>query len=77
VKGAPDVILDMCTPSLKGGLAVPLSKREREEILNQNSDLADKALRVIAFAYRELPPIPRIFSENMLNKDLFFLAWPE
>ncbi len=74
VKGAPDVILDMCTHSLKGGLAVPLSRREREEILGQNSDLADKALRVIAFAYRELPADTTDFSEEHVEQKLIFLG---
>lgn len=74
VKGAPDVILDLCTHSLKGGLAVPLSKREREEILNQNSELADKALRVIAFAYRELPADTTDFSEENVEQRLVFLG---
>ncbi len=74
VKGAPDVILDLCTHSLKGGLAVPLSKKEREEILNQNSELADKALRVIAFAYRELPADTTDFSEVNVEQRLVFLG---
>ena len=74
VKGAPDVILDLCTHSLKGGLAVPLAKWEREEILNRNSDLADQALRVIAFAYRELPADTADFSEENVEQRLIFLG---
>lgn len=74
LKGAPDVVLDLCTHSLKGGMAVPLSKREREEILDQNSDLADKALRVIAFAYRELPADTADISEERVEQRLIFLG---
>ncbi len=74
VKGAPDVVLDLCTHSLKGGLAVPLTKWERKEILNKNSQLAGTALRVIAFAYRELPADTTNLSEDNVERRLIFLG---
>ena len=73
-KGAPDVILDLCTHSLKGGMAVPLSKWEREEILRQNAELAEQALRVIAFAYREMPAGDQDFSEENVEQRLIFVG---
>ncbi len=74
VKGAPDVILDLCTHVYKNGLAVPLSKREREELLATNANLAEKALRVLAFAYRELPAGTGDFAEEQIERRLIFLG---
>lgn len=74
VKGAPDVVLDLCTHIYRGGLAVPLSARDREEILARNSSLAGEALRVLAFAYRELPANSDNFSEGSVERGLVFLG---
>lgn len=54
VKGAPDVILDLCTGVLKGGRIVPLNASLRRVILDENEAMAGEALRVLAFAYRDL-----------------------
>ncbi|NLI11175.1 MAG: calcium-transporting P-type ATPase, PMR1-type [Peptococcaceae bacterium] len=74
VKGAPDVILDLCTHVYKNGLAVPLSSREKEEILTANAGLAEKALRVLAFAYRELPAETGKFTEELVENRLIYLG---
>lgn len=74
VKGAPDVILDLCTHTYKDGTVVPLSDEDRKEILRQNSFLAGKALRVLAFAYRELPAGTFDFSEESIERQLIFLG---
>lgn len=72
VKGAPDVILDICTHVYKGGLAVPLSEQERERIIAENSSLASQALRVLAYAYRELPSgIERTIDESIEDRLVF------
>ncbi len=51
-KGAPDVILNLCTHYLKDGKAVPMTDSYRKEILAANKTMADKALRVLACAQR-------------------------
>ncbi|SFR05599.1 calcium-translocating P-type ATPase, SERCA-type [Desulfoscipio geothermicus] len=56
IKGAPDVVLGLCTHFLRDGRPVPLDKRTRGSILAANSAMADGALRVLAVAYRELSP---------------------
>lgn len=73
-KGAPDVILDLCTHTCRGGLLVPLSNRDKEIILEKNSSLAENALRVLAFAYRDLPGDTDAFSEDALEQRLVFLG---
>ncbi len=52
VKGAPDVLLSRCVNTDEG---VPLDAKARREILWKNEDMAGRALRVLAFAYRDIP----------------------
>ncbi len=58
VKGAPDVILDLCGRFLRDGKPVDLTEKQRKEILDQNHSLASDALRVLGVAYRPLSEIP-------------------
>jgi len=53
VKGAPDVLLGLCSEQVGAGGTVALTDGKRREILTQNAQMANKALRVIAVAYRE------------------------
>ena len=58
VKGAPDVVLDLCTHVLDGGAVVELKHALRATILEQNRDMASQALRVLAVAFRPLERMP-------------------
>jgi Ca2+-transporting ATPase len=51
-KGAPDVLLTRCTRELVGEEWRPLSDARRREILDANDDLAERAMRTLAVAYR-------------------------
>ena len=51
-KGAPEIILDKCNRELRNGEIVELTPDRREEIRDQNSSMAKRALRVLAFAFR-------------------------
>lgn len=74
VKGAPDSIVELCTHTYRNGIAVPLAAKDREEILRYNGQLAEKALRVLAFAYRELPAGTEEFTEESVEQKLVFLG---
>jgi Ca2+-transporting ATPase len=52
-KGAPDVLLKRCTEELVGNERRPLSAERRRQILADNDDLAERALRTLGIAYRE------------------------
>jgi Ca2+-transporting ATPase len=55
-KGAPDVILELCTHyQNRHDQPVHLSDEIRHRILQANDDLAEQALRVLAVAYRLSP----------------------
>jgi Ca2+-transporting ATPase len=74
VKGAPDVILDLCTHYSGGGKAVALSDQMRRTILEQNQDMAAAALRVLAVAYRPLAEIPGEMTPENVEKNLVFVG---
>ena len=52
-KGAPEVILAKCTTELRSGQAEPLTDARRDLIMKWNSEMASRALRVLALAYRD------------------------
>ena len=66
-KGAPEVVLRNAVSEQIGGKIVPLEVQRRLEILAESSRMATGALRVLALAYRVLPPgIPPIEKETDL-----------
>ncbi|MEG1800865.1 MAG: cation-translocating P-type ATPase, partial [Oscillospiraceae bacterium] len=73
-KGAPDEILKCCTTYEKGGEILPLTEEVRKEILVQNKAYADKALRVLAGAYRLHETMPDNCEACALEKDLTFIG---
>ncbi len=55
VKGAPDVVIDLCTSFRRDGGFLPLTDEERRSILAHNEAFASSALRTLGFASRRLP----------------------
>ena len=55
VKGAPEVLLARCTRILRDNAERDLIPSERESILSANAEMASGSLRVLGFAYRDLP----------------------
>lgn len=53
-KGAPDTILEVCSKILINGKVINLDEETKASILKRNEEMANKALRVIGFAYREV-----------------------
>jgi len=82
VKGAPREVLQLCTQILIGDQVVPLDEATRSQILAANDDYARNALRVLALAYRELPPLleadPRYvgayYTPDRVERELTFLG---
>jgi len=54
VKGAPDVILNKCGYIYLNGQVNRLTEKDKKIILKMNQDMANKALRVLGFAYKPL-----------------------
>ena len=70
VKGAPDILLERCVAGPRG----PLSAHDRRAVLEANEAMAQKALRVIAVARRELHILPPGLEPRAVESGLTFLG---
>ena len=52
-KGAPDVLIDKCTKVLINGKIQPITNMQRNRIRQENLNMANNALRVLAVAYKD------------------------
>ncbi len=73
-KGAPDEILKRCTTILTENGIVPMTDAHREEIRKTNKGMADKALRVLAGAFRTYVSKPESFEPASLEEDMTFIG---
>ena len=71
-KGAPDVILGLCTKAYDGEKVVDMTDALRNEILAANKGMADEALRVLALSSRSHATMPADCSAEALEHDLVF-----
>ncbi|MCK4483523.1 MAG: HAD-IC family P-type ATPase, partial [Candidatus Thorarchaeota archaeon] len=73
-KGAPEILLSLCSRIYENGTVRPLDKTERESILEVAAGFADKALRILAFAYRDLDHEIPDWDAEEVEKDLVFVG---
>jgi Ca2+-transporting ATPase len=78
VKGAPDVVLELCTQYQDmDDTPRPLGTETREWILAANDEMTKDALRVLGLAYRvarDVPDDPEQVKAEELEKDLVFVG---
>lgn len=67
VKGAPNVILNLCSKVLINGQVKPLTPQMREAVKLNNSKMASKALRVLALAYKQIEPGSPLTAKEIEN----------
>ncbi len=72
VKGAPDVILSLCTHIQIRHEVREITSEEREFLLQLNNQLANEAMRLLGMAYRRLPEGLGDLSVEELERDLIF-----
>ena len=53
LKGAPDVVMELCSFMMDGENAVSLDEAKKSELLQVNSEMAVKGLRILAVAYKK------------------------
>ena len=63
-----------CTSALIDGKTVPMTDEIRGSILSANKAMADKALRVLAVAKKELTEVPRSYEPEALENELCFVG---
>ena len=73
-KGAPDEILKKCKFALVGGKVVEITDEIKAAALKDNKRMADKALRVLACAYKNYDSAPANFDPETLENDLIFIG---
>ena len=72
IKGSPELILERCEEVLEGKEKHNLTPQKREQILQQNNQMAGEGLRVLGFAYKPLISIPE--DANTAENKLIWLG---
>ena len=81
-KGAPDILIQKCSKILINKKEEPLTIMQKNRIMDKNNKMADKALRVIAVAYKDTNSIEEIekhkislqSSSNTIENNLIFVG---
>nr|WP_219218681.1 cation-translocating P-type ATPase [Paenibacillus sp. S150] len=71
-KGAPDVLLSRCSHIYAYGEVIPLTEEHIRQITENNKALADEALRVLAFAFRDQDQLPADRAPEQTEQELVF-----
>lgn len=71
VKGSPGTLLEICGSRWTANEPRPLTEQDRQRVLDDNTQLAEQALRVLGFAYRTLP---ETYADDDLHRDLIFVG---
>jgi P-type Ca2+ transporter type 2C len=75
VKGAPDVVLDLCSSyDAIDDRVKPLDETTRARILAANDSMTSDALRVLGLAYRLVPVLPEQVNNEEMERDLIFVG---
>jgi len=72
-KGALDVLLSRCQKIYINGDVKNITDLDKEKALRENSNMADKALRVLAVAYLDVENIPKEVNSENIEKNLVFV----
>lgn len=70
VKGAPDILLSKCKFILDSDRVREITDSDKQKIKSVNEELASNALRVLAFAYKEVDKIDK----NNAEENLIFVG---
>jgi Ca2+-transporting ATPase len=74
VKGSPDVLLDLCTQKQIGENVIPFSEEEKQKARNSYNAMSKQALRVLAFAERDLSGIAENILTDEADKNLIWVG---
>ncbi len=76
VKGAPDLVLNLCTQYLPMHSRKPVAMTDgmRKQVMAANDHMTREALRVLGFAYRLVDAEPNSVERGELEKDLVFVG---
>ena len=76
-KGAPDVLLDKCTKEvleIVDSQDIKVKTLDKLKIKNENEQMAHKALRVIAVAFKDVTELPSKIDNSTIENNLTFVG---
>jgi Ca2+-transporting ATPase len=73
-KGAPDVLVGRCASVWENGDIVNKDAKQISNIEKANSNMADKALRVLGVAFKDITSIPEEVSTDTMENNLTFVG---
>ena len=73
-KGSLDSLLKVCTSYYENGKVYKLDDKQRQKILNFEKEMAQKALRVLSFAYKVIKEVPAEDELPNVENDLTFVG---
>ena len=75
VNGAPDVLLELCTSLYTNEGIRPLTDEDRKDIEEQNTAMAQQALRVLGAAFRDMDETPpATLTADLVEQELVFVG---
>ncbi len=74
MKGATGSVLSVSKFIYRDGKSVPITEKDREEINRLNEEYSDRALRVLAIAFRPLENDGSDYTMESVEKDVVFLG---
>mgnify|MGYP002740963850 FL=1 len=72
VKGAPDMLLQRVTRIENGGQVEPITDKQKQNILAQNKQMAQQALRILGLAYKKVDQLYTDPTTDNVEQDLIF-----
>ena len=73
-KGAPDIIINRCDSILLNGEVISLTSEIKKDLLSQNTQFSQSALRVLGFAYREYDKMPVEIQQDLIENNMVFVG---
>ncbi len=73
-KGSPELVLELCTHIQQGDRSVLMTAQQRQQILEQNNQLASQGLRVLGFASKNLTKLSDRDFEDTAETNLTWLG---
>jgi len=73
-KGAIESILDRCSHAVINEQLVEMTPDVKARIIEKNNEMSTKALRVLAFAYKDSKDIPQDMTSDKVEKDMTYVG---
>ncbi len=74
MKGSPPTIMNRCTSILRDGKKANITTDIQDEIMQANTEMSSKALRVLGVAYKKVPADFDPDDPNAIESDMTFLG---